>query len=91
MAPPSALSPEPATNGDSKPSTAAIHEPGLSESKAKVQMPKFPVRLSFKSLHPTVLSEVSRDTSWEQQPGFGLFDMSSIPFLPERCADFGNL
>lgn len=42
MAPPSAMSPDYAVNGDSKPSNAAIHEPGISESKAKVQMPKFP-------------------------------------------------
>ena len=40
MAPPSATEPE--TNGHSKPSTKAMHEPGLSETQAKVQMPKFP-------------------------------------------------
>lgn len=33
---------EPATNGHTTPSTQAMHEPGLSEAKAKVQMPKFP-------------------------------------------------
>ncbi|KAI4238527.1 MAG: hypothetical protein L6R40_005696 [Gallowayella cf. fulva] len=42
MAPPSATSLERASNGDATPSTAAPHEPGISESKAKVQMPKFP-------------------------------------------------
>lgn len=42
MAPPSAVDPERATNGDTKPSNAVSHEPGISESKAKVQMPKFP-------------------------------------------------
>jgi len=42
MAPPSAV--EPQTNGHSTPSTKVMapHEPGLSEAKAKVQMPKFP-------------------------------------------------
>ena len=40
MPPPSAT--EPATNGESKPSSKAMHEPGLSEPQAKVQMPKFP-------------------------------------------------
>ncbi len=40
MAPPSAVGPQ--TNGHSTPSTMAPHEPGLSEAKAKVQMPKFP-------------------------------------------------
>jgi len=40
MAPPSAVGPQ--TNGHSTPSTIAPHEPGLSEAKAKVQMPKFP-------------------------------------------------
>lgn len=48
MAPPSAMSPAQDTNGDdSKPSTAAPHEPGLGESKARVQMPKFPGPPSF--------------------------------------------
>ncbi|KAL8704890.1 MAG: hypothetical protein Q9201_001958 [Fulgogasparrea decipioides] len=42
MSPPSAVSYNSTSNGDTKPSTAAPHEPGLSESKAKVQMPKFP-------------------------------------------------
>ncbi|KAI9811072.1 MAG: hypothetical protein M1827_005654 [Pycnora praestabilis] len=47
MSPPSATSTENGTNGhstkdSSRASTAAIHEPGLSESDAKVQMPKFP-------------------------------------------------
>ena len=40
MAPPAAL--EPDTNGHTLPSTKAPLEPGLSEVKAKVQMPKFP-------------------------------------------------
>ena len=40
MAPPSALEPE--TNEHNTPSTKATHEPGLSEAKAKVQMPRFP-------------------------------------------------
>lgn len=40
MAPPSAIEPE--ANGHTTPSTLAPHEPGLSEPKAKVQMPKFP-------------------------------------------------
>lgn len=40
MAPPSAIEPE--VNGHTTPSTLAPHEPGLSEPKAKVQMPKFP-------------------------------------------------
>ena len=40
MAPPSAI--ESGTNGHTTPSTKAPHEPGLSESKARVQMPKFP-------------------------------------------------
>ena len=40
MSPPSAV--EPQTNGHSKPSAEATHEPGLSETQAKVQMPKFP-------------------------------------------------
>ncbi|KAI4201817.1 MAG: hypothetical protein LQ350_003017 [Teloschistes chrysophthalmus] len=51
MAPPSALSPEQHANGDNKPSTLAPHEPGLSESKAKVQMPKFPGPPSFSDKH----------------------------------------
>lgn len=42
MAPPSATSTETQTNGSFKPSTLAPLEPGLSETKAKVQMPKFP-------------------------------------------------
>jgi len=42
MAPPSATTTETHTNGDYKPSNIAPHEPGLSETKAKVQMPKFP-------------------------------------------------
>ncbi|KAL8818223.1 MAG: hypothetical protein Q9223_003090 [Gallowayella weberi] len=42
MAPPSAISPERASNGDTIPSAIATHEPGISESRAKVQMPKFP-------------------------------------------------
>lgn len=40
MAPPSAI--EPGTNGHAQPSAKAMHEPGLSESQAQVQMPKFP-------------------------------------------------
>lgn len=40
MSPPSAIEPE--TNGHTQPSAKATHEPGLSESQAKVQMPKFP-------------------------------------------------
>lgn len=50
MAPPSAISPERAgkhQNGDQIPSTRAPHEPGISESKAKVQMPKFPQPPTF--------------------------------------------
>ncbi|KAL8775696.1 MAG: hypothetical protein Q9209_000192 [Squamulea sp. 1 TL-2023] len=42
MAPPSATSLGRVSNGDNTPSTAAPHEPGISETKAKVQMPKFP-------------------------------------------------
>ncbi|KAL8800317.1 MAG: hypothetical protein Q9182_005280 [Xanthomendoza sp. 2 TL-2023] len=42
MAPPSATSPELASNEDTTPSAIAPHEPGISKSKAKVQMPKFP-------------------------------------------------
>ncbi|KAL8711350.1 MAG: hypothetical protein Q9220_004247 [cf. Caloplaca sp. 1 TL-2023] len=42
MSPPSAVSPDRTSNGASKPSNIAPHEPGLSESKAKVQMPKIP-------------------------------------------------
>lgn len=42
MSPPSAIEPEPETNGHTQPSAKATHEPGLSESQAKVQMPKFP-------------------------------------------------
>ncbi|KAL9021112.1 MAG: hypothetical protein Q9185_001651 [Variospora sp. 1 TL-2023] len=41
MAPPSAVSPQRTASSD-KPSAAVPHEPGISESKAKVQMPKFP-------------------------------------------------
>lgn len=48
MAPPSATSTETQTNGSSKPSTLAPLEPGLSEQKAKVQMPKFPGPQIFK-------------------------------------------
>lgn len=49
MAPPSATSTETHTNGSStKPSTLAPLEPGLSEQKAKVQMPKFPGPPTFK-------------------------------------------
>ena len=49
MAPPSATSTETQTNGSSsKPSTLAPLEPGLSEQKAKVQMPKFPGPRTFK-------------------------------------------
>lgn len=40
MAPPSATTTE--TNGNSRPSTKAPLEPGLSEQQAQVQMPKFP-------------------------------------------------
>lgn len=50
MAPPSAISPERAgnhQNGDQFPSARAPHEPGISESKAKVQMPKFPQPPTF--------------------------------------------
>ena len=46
MVPPAATMTETYTNGhthgDNTPSTIAPHEPGLSETKAKVQMPKFP-------------------------------------------------
>ena len=44
MAPPSATMTETEThtNGSSKPNTTVPLEPGLSEPKAKVQMPKFP-------------------------------------------------
>ncbi|MCJ1284689.1 hypothetical protein MMC26_004025 [Xylographa opegraphella] len=42
MPPPSATTTEAYTNGDAKPSAMAPHEPGLSETKAKVQMPRFP-------------------------------------------------
>ncbi|KAL8953203.1 MAG: hypothetical protein Q9222_000938 [Ikaeria aurantiellina] len=42
MAPPSAVSPDRTSDGANKPSNIAPHEPGLSESKAKVQMPKLP-------------------------------------------------
>ncbi|KAL8795685.1 MAG: hypothetical protein Q9195_001923 [Heterodermia aff. obscurata] len=45
MSPPSAIEPE--TNGHSQPSAKATHEPGLSESQAKVQMPKFPSPPTF--------------------------------------------
>lgn len=50
MAPPSAISPERASthqNGDTIPSAEAPLEPGISESKAKVQMPKFPQPPTF--------------------------------------------
>lgn len=47
MAPPSATFHERATNGKNKPPTVATHEPGISESKAKVQMPKFPGPKTF--------------------------------------------
>ncbi|KAK4690391.1 hypothetical protein P7C71_g6387, partial [Lecanoromycetidae sp. Uapishka_2] len=51
MAPPSATMTETHTNGDYKPSTLAPHEPGLSETKAKVQMPKYPGPPTFKDKH----------------------------------------
>ena len=47
MTPPSAISPERSVNGDGKPSATAPHEPGLSESQASVQMPKFPTAPTF--------------------------------------------
>ncbi|MCJ1322175.1 hypothetical protein MMC15_007521 [Xylographa vitiligo] len=42
MSPPSATATEAYTNGNTKPSAIAPHEPGLSETQAKVQMPRFP-------------------------------------------------
>lgn len=42
MAPPTATSTETQSNGDYRPSAKAPLEPGLSESQAKVQMPRFP-------------------------------------------------
>ena len=42
MAPPTATTTETETNGDYRPSTKAPLEPGISETKAKIQMPKFP-------------------------------------------------
>ena len=42
MSPPSATATEAYTNGNTKPSAVAPHEPGLSETQAKVQMPRFP-------------------------------------------------
>lgn len=42
MPPPSVTATETYSNGTSKPSTIAPHEPGLSEQQATVQMPKFP-------------------------------------------------
>lgn len=51
MAPPSAVSPDHATNGDTQPSNIAPHEPGISESKAKVQMPRFPGPPKFADKH----------------------------------------
>ncbi|KAL9035394.1 MAG: hypothetical protein Q9180_004885, partial [Flavoplaca navasiana] len=50
MAPPSAISPERASNhdnGDIIPSAEVPLEPGISQSKAKVQMPKFPQPPTF--------------------------------------------
>ncbi|KAL8836681.1 MAG: hypothetical protein Q9176_006195, partial [Flavoplaca citrina] len=50
MAPPSAISPERASsnhNGDITPSAEVPLEPGISQSKAKVQMPKFPQPPTF--------------------------------------------
>ncbi|KAL8758706.1 MAG: hypothetical protein Q9199_001283 [Rusavskia elegans] len=50
MAPPSAISPERAENhqnGDEIPTAEVPHELGISESKAKVQMPKFPQPPTF--------------------------------------------
>ena len=50
MAPPSAISPERASNhhnGDVTPSAEVPLEPGISQSKAKVQMPKFPQPPTF--------------------------------------------
>ncbi|KAL9640996.1 MAG: hypothetical protein Q9204_000399 [Flavoplaca sp. TL-2023a] len=50
MAPPSAISPERASNhhnGDTTPSAEVPLEPGISQSKAKVQMPKFPQPPTF--------------------------------------------
>ncbi|KAL9001133.1 MAG: hypothetical protein Q9169_000316 [Polycauliona sp. 2 TL-2023] len=54
MAPPSAISPERASNhgnGHTTPSAAAPHEPGISESKAQIQMPKFPQPPTFADKH----------------------------------------
>ncbi|KAL8959467.1 MAG: hypothetical protein Q9193_003674 [Seirophora villosa] len=50
MAPPSAVSPT-SVNSSDKPSAAVPHEPGISESKAKVQMPKFPGPPAFADKH----------------------------------------
>ncbi|MCJ1451542.1 hypothetical protein MMC28_001881 [Mycoblastus sanguinarius] len=47
MAPPSATTPAPQTNGNHLPSTSAPNEPGLPEPQAKVQMPKFPGPAKF--------------------------------------------
>ncbi|KAI4258944.1 MAG: hypothetical protein L6R42_004830, partial [Xanthoria sp. 1 TBL-2021] len=50
MAPPSAISPERAENhqnGDEIPTAEVPHELGISESMAKVQMPKFPQPPTF--------------------------------------------
>ncbi len=47
MAPPTAMTSERQTNGDHRPSAIAPLEPGLNESQAKVQMPKFPGPRTF--------------------------------------------
>lgn len=47
MTPPPATMTETETNGDLRPSTKAPLEPGLNESQAKVQMPKFPGPRTF--------------------------------------------
>ena len=47
MAPPTATTTETETNDDYRPSTKAPLEPGISETKAKIQMPKFPSAPKF--------------------------------------------